>query len=800
MFSEIEANSLISEITLENQDEVLKNVERLKEVVNFDCINELGLQCMCVFLFYSAFDFCKTLQLKININGGKMYHLPDILSITATLKKQQEYFISDLDFTIADQRVLEKLEKSNVVPYFGVYELKKKTIAPRQSKSMRKSIEKHPDFCKMACLLRCMMKNYSSLQISHAELKKIAVWGIIQSSTQIWFLRCKAAVHENKSSAYSIIYEITCSKEMNILEHYEAICRLYCRMMKDAADLSKILLDFTITDTYMDTDLTKRTNTAELKAYYSHDFEYADLEKEGFSGIQQVDLCDGELCKLTRDRVSKYITQQCSCFYVSETIISSKYTEFSKFVFRQYGAQLYIYESSSKLIQITNLNSCRTFFVFFKIAEVEQCVVLRYSKVPDLKNKDISNSDGNDSKHSTLSKSDDDSDNRKGRDPNNDSSLFNSTSLFKVEKDNTSAERRDNKEAVLQLDTSEVKTTQEQLNTVLQWYRSNSCSSNYTFENISISDRSIYCTILNHKTKSATFLKLADASKSTEAISIMKRFANQQLSNKYINKIESYKIVRKYNHKWNVSEGFITITESEHLESLGFAMNRMGFRSKSSVGDVIDWIVNDIILSSLSGLEYLHLEGIIHGDLSFGNFMFKNETVNELNEKSKWIAVICDLNECFWMQDEEKIRSRRYCFGKDEYLIEGDCLASVQSDCYAWMVSICKMIFYIVFGRRDNSKSSEGHKQLTMIFDTNNWSRFQVNCVTTLAQILKHWNQIFEMVVTQKCKMTCNQLRHLFTKQRSVVSKQVSIVTEGKENFDPVSLSFVPHEILNQKG
>ncbi len=378
------------------------------------------------------------------------------------------------------------------------------------------------------------------------------------------------------------------------------------------------------------------------------------------------------------------------------------------------------------------MSDCTTSFVLLKIANKCQCVVLRYSKVPEMKNKDIS---GTEKDYSQI------------------------TGLYMNDNDDTLID-----EEVIQVDTSEAKTAQEQLISVLQWFKSNRCknsSVSYTFEKVYISDRNIYCKILNHNSTSATFLKLANGSTSSEAISIMKKFANQQLCSKYINKIETYKIVNKYNHKWNTQEGFITMTESEYLESLDFAIRRMGFKNnKSSVVDVIDWIVNDIILCSLSGVEYLHMEGIIHGDLSFGNFMFKKE--NDSNEKTKWIAVICDLNECFWMKEEEKIRSRRYCFGKDEYLMKEDCLASIESDCYAWMISICKMIYYIVFGKRDQSKSGEAHKQLTMIFDATNWSHFEVKCIATMNQILMQWKQIFEMVVTQKCKVTCNQLRPLF--------------------------------------
>lgn len=110
-----------------------------------------------------------------------------------------------------------------------------------------------------------MIKSYSRLGIDHCELEKINVGGILHSSTQIWFLKCRARTSLN-SNAYSTMYEMTCSKEFDIIQDYEVVCKLYCKMMEDAASLNVILRNFIPTDKYGSTELTKHSVTPALSS------------------------------------------------------------------------------------------------------------------------------------------------------------------------------------------------------------------------------------------------------------------------------------------------------------------------------------------------------------------------------------------------------------------------------------------------------------------------------------------------------------------------------------------------------
>ncbi len=237
------------------------------------------------------------------------------------------------------------------------------------------------------------------------------------------------------------------------------------------------------------------------------------------------------------------------------------------------------------------------------------------------------------------------------------------------------------------------------------------------------------------------FYKITVVYNQVEAVNIMRKLAQRQLEHRNLIKVIRYEVM------YQGKEKMITATKIQvyHVYK-AFIQKRYFVKNNSSL---LEWLWKDVIMAILDGLEYLHKNEIIHGDISSGNILFAKEN-------GHYYAVISDLNSSIpfsLLNNEEELKKRLSvgCGSMGYYPVKER--PSEYTDCYGFICVICRFIWYGLFGTIDDYYSEEYEEEYEKIFDVEEWKHvIPQNQFTILQQFITSIHMIYDKIVLPKQK------------------------------------------------
>ncbi len=701
--------------------------ELFSNIVHLESVLELGLQSFSKFLMDDALrKFAK--QFGFNCSGGGRYQIPYLIATAGNLGVGLSTRLhSDLDIIFDDKDILEKCLPKQTLLYCLVYEVKKAAVPTRKGKT-HPLIEDHLDFKKILAVLRSIIRTYAvGLQMSPKDLESICVWGVLQSSNQLWFLKCKPRLCKEKEEdkKFSIVYEVLYNEKplmISVRKHALKAAEVFHKIMYDAKRTAKVLKSFTPSSE-------NEYNNTSKSSEKLHEYKITLMTEEFIDFWQTLKEKNFRSIKRLNDKHKQS---------VMNLIAKQQGWIFQKFERVKDEASLYVFANSmlsfcylfcdNELKQVVPLElgdnrqrQCDTAKVFFinllnDINDSTKPYIFCCATftIPPKRDIDVEVADIDDKDEDYKPEDSEDGDDNHDYDfeffdnANNGSqeaaAVNNNQKGGSKEKNSARQKTLSDCEAqdpTILLHPSGISWKQRLENAMKEFLTDDEyrrVEQKYTYS------YGIYFYLYNLPWE---FIKVTIAYKEVESVFIMTQLEQEKLKHKNLLTVYDYRIMFENESR------VIAATRSEALRCYKNFIQKKYFVSNNK--NLLQWIWKNIIIASLDGLEYLHSNQIIHGDISEGNILFGE------GDEADYYAVICDLNSSIpfsVLDDEVPLKHRlEIPVGTVGYYPYQESKPSVFTDCYGLISVVCTFVFFGLFGTVDSFGKNKKlmHEQLRKI-------------------------------------------------------------------------------------